>query len=164
MSIKLASAIAQVRAVLAVIEKDHHVALVAAELTRAHGARLTLIQCWRPPFLLWGLTQPSVLPVATTLGATRDRAVADLLLDTEQRLRALVRELDVAPCQYWSERGRPSTVAARAARTGDYDAIVFEARNQSRWSPSLRRLDVTVLTYKVYPRGAANIMLARLKS
>jgi hypothetical protein len=116
--------------VLAVLGDDASVAHAAADLARECGARLSLVQTWVAPVLLWGLCYPTLQPYAVS----RERALAELAAGADERIRAIARGLDhPGPLDFRCCRGRVSTVASRAARTGVYDVVVVpDGRSRHR--------------------------------
>jgi len=109
------------RHVLAVLGDDPGVAHDAAALAGTHGARLSLVQTWSPPFALWGLGSPVILPT----GLSHESVLSGLATAADDRVRAIVRQLaHPGPLEYWCRRGRVSTVAFDAARSAKYDAVV----------------------------------------
>jgi hypothetical protein len=108
------------RHVLAVLGEDSAIAHAAAELARLNRARLSVVQTWHAPVVLWSLAHPFLIPP----GFSRDAETARLATEADARLRGIVRELDhPGPLEFRCCRGRTSSVALRAARSGAYDAV-----------------------------------------
>jgi hypothetical protein len=125
------------RHVLAVLDRDSTIADAAAALARLNGARLSIVQTWSPPLAFWGLDHPSLMPFPIS----RARALGELAAEADVRLRRVVRELEhPAPLEFRCCRGRASTVALRAARSGAFDAVVVSNCLALRWSRTAREL------------------------
>jgi hypothetical protein len=123
--------------VLAVLGRDPTIAGAAADLARRDGARLSIVQTWSPPLAFWGLDHPSLIPFPTS----RARAVGELAAEADVNLRRVVRELEhPGPLEFRCCRGRESTVALRAARSGAFDAVVVSNCLALRWSRTGREL------------------------
>jgi nucleotide-binding universal stress UspA family protein len=126
-----------VRHVLVVTADDEPLAGLAATLACRHGARVTLVEAWRPSSWLFGL---ALAPVAVPV--TRADAVESEEAAAETRVRRAARTMDCCGLEFRCRRGSVRGVARREARTGRYDAIVVRARRRPGLELARRLLEL----------------------
>jgi hypothetical protein len=128
---------ATVRTILAVTCEGSRVASVAAELARAHNARLRLVEAWSEgPFVRWiwaGWFVPPVTPQEIL-------AVEELAAD--ERARRAYWMCNCSDVVFSCRRGGAAVVAAREALRGRYELVVVDSRCRGRrlLAAVLRRL------------------------
>jgi hypothetical protein len=122
--------------VLAVLDEQPHVAKLAEELAVAERARLTIIQTWRIPALLWA----GIYFASCSLSAAEVRS--DSEQNASQRVRGLIGDLG-CPVTFSCLEGYPWSIAAREAGSGLY-SVVFIDRRWLRLAQLLTRMETDI--------------------